>query len=140
MEQKVRHENLVFMRVRVERDGQVGHVEILPRHVNLFAELVLGEPQHVLRQLVGCVPLLPPKTVGSRLLCQTAALVFLPAPARTRVIPADFLADVKTHNVATLPRGIGEDKSRRRESHILVGVTVQSGLDSVEELVQGARP
>ena len=49
MEQEVRHENLSFARVRVEWNRQIGHVEVFPGRVNLFAELALCESQHILR-------------------------------------------------------------------------------------------
>ncbi len=113
MEQKVRHEDLLFMRVRVIRYGETSKVEVLPRHLNLTVELTRGKPHHVLREFIGCIPLFCPKAVGGGLPRQAAALIFLAASTRTRVIPADFLADMKTHNVATLPCGVEENKKPR---------------------------
>jgi hypothetical protein len=113
IEQEVRHEKVALRRLLLERYRQVGHVEILPRHLNLGAELAFGEPQHVPRQLVGCVPLLRPKRIGSRLLRQAAALVLLAAAAGARVISTDLCAHVKSHDVVTLSRGIPENKSHQ---------------------------
>jgi hypothetical protein len=77
-------------------------MEILSRHLKLTTELTRGKLHHVLSQFIGCISLFCPKTVGGGSPRQAAALIFLAASTRTRVIPADFLADMKTHNVATL--------------------------------------
>jgi hypothetical protein len=114
MEQKVRHEDLLFMRVRVIRYGETSKVEVLPRHLNLTAELTRGKPHHVLREFIGCIPLFCPKAVGGGLPRQAAALIFLAASTRTRVIPADFLADMKTHKC----RDITARSRRKQEAKV----------------------
>jgi len=87
--------------------------------LNLTTELTRGEPHHVLREFIGCIPLFCPPAVGGGLPRQAAALIFLAASTRTRVIPADFLADVKTHTVATLPCGVEENKKPRSSTQRL---------------------
>ena len=113
MEQKVRHEDLLFMGVRVIRYVEISKMEVLPRRLNLTTEVTRGKSHHVPREFIGCIPLLCPNAVRGGLLRQAAALVFLAASARTRVIPADFPAAVKIHNIATLPRRAGEGKKPR---------------------------
>ena len=54
----------------------------------------------------------PTQAVSTRLV-QAAMFVLFAASTRTRVIPAYFLADMKTHNVATLPCGVEENKKPR---------------------------
>lgn len=56
--------------------------------------------------------MLCPNTVRGRLPLQTAALVFLAAATRTRVVSADLALPRREHNVDTLPSGIRKDKNR----------------------------
>ena len=118
MKQEVRYKDLIFARISIGGNRQGRHIEILPGRLNLFAKLTLGESQHIPRQLVGRVSLMRPKTVGDGLLLQTAALVFLPAAARTGVIPADLAVSVRKHNYRTLPPQVTGDNPAKN-SHFV---------------------
>jgi|SRR5580704_1355484 hypothetical protein len=107
------------MQIGAIEHGETSKVEVLPCRLNLTTELTRGKPHHVLREFIGCISLFYPKTVGGGSPRQAAALVFLAASTRTRVIPADFLADMETHTVATLPCGVEENKKPRSSTQRL---------------------
>jgi len=110
MEKKVGYENLTFRSIKLEWLGKIRQIEVLPRDVEFISKPLLRKPHHVAGEKVIPIVMLGPQTIGSGLLHEAAAFVFLAAAAWARIIPASLHSWSGGHDRETLTPALTKSK------------------------------